>query len=124
MTRIILGAILGVVVWFAVVFAASYAIAALAPALGAALKVHATMAALWERLAISFAGSILSGIAAAAVSRESSRAPLAAGVLLLIWFAPYHLSIWTQFPIWYHLTFFVSLVVLSVAGGRLRGISH
>jgi hypothetical protein len=27
--------------------------------------------------------------------------------------------IWNQFPVWYHLTFFVSLVLLSVLGGRL-----
>jgi hypothetical protein len=119
MVRTILGAVAGVVIWFAVVLAAGYAIGALAPAVGEALKAHATVATLCERLAISFLGSILSGIAAALVSREAVRAPLAAGVLLLLWFVPYHWSIWPQFPVWYHATFFVSLPLLSLLGGRL-----
>ncbi len=39
---------------------------------------------------------------------------------MLLIFVPYHTTIWTQFPLWYHLTFFVSLLLLSVLGGRLR----
>jgi len=32
-----------------------------------------------------------------------------------------HYSIWDKFPIWYHLTFLVSLPLLSAIGGSLRG---
>ncbi|HEY0104785.1 MAG TPA: hypothetical protein VGB91_01785 [Rhizomicrobium sp.] len=121
MLRLILGAILGVVVWFAVAIGVSIAIREAAPPVAAALNAHVVFAALCARLGISFLASILAGLAAALISRESARAPLAAGVLLLIWFVPYHLSIWPQFPIWYHLTFFVSLLLLSLIGGRLAG---
>jgi len=123
--RLVLGIILGIVAWFAVVFVVSFALRAAAPALGATLVAHATTTAMGERLAISFVGSLLGGWLAATVAKEQ-RAPLIAGVLMLVIFVPYHLfgrdaggTIWTSFPLWYHLTFFVSLPVLSVLGGRL-----
>ncbi|HUO87945.1 MAG TPA: hypothetical protein VMU08_02125 [Rhizomicrobium sp.] len=111
----------GIVTWLAVVTGVSLALRAGVPALAADLAKHATMTALWERLAISFLGSLLGGLVAALVSGERMRAPLIAGVLLLLWWGTYHVTmIWNQFPVWYHLTFFVSLVLLSVLGGRLR----
>jgi len=58
------------------------------------------------------------------ISRESTRAPLGAGILLLVVFVPYHMTIWHNFPVWYHLTFFASLPVLSLLGGMLRSGSR
>jgi hypothetical protein len=120
MVRVILGALIGAVVWLAVVIGVSFVLREASPALAAALNAHTTMTALWERLAISFVGSLLGGLVAALVSDERTRAPLGAGVLLLLIFVPYHMTIWPQFPIWYHATFFVSLILLSTIGGRLR----
>ncbi len=121
------GIVLGVVAWFAVVFAVSFAIRAGDPSLSAALLAHTTPIAMIERLVISFIASLAAGYLAALLSGESRRAPLIAGMLLLVIFVPYHLygrdaqgTIWTSFPLWYHLTFFVSLPLLSVIGGRLR----
>ncbi len=119
MLRTILGAVAGVIIWHVAVFAISFCIAALAPDFGAALKAHADTAAQAARLGISAMASLVAGFTAAKIGRESFRAPLAASIVLLALYVPYHLSIWTQFPLWYHLTFFVSLPVLSVAGGRL-----
>lgn len=121
MLRVILGAVVGIVAWFAVVLGLSFAIRAADPALSAVLSAHVTVAALCGRLAISFLGSLIGGLFAALVSGERSRAPFIAGVLLLLGWGSYHVTmIWNQFPVWYHLTFFVSLVLLSVLGGRLR----
>ncbi len=121
MPRLILGAVLGDFAWFVVVIGLSLALRAAAPHLSAALNVHATAAALGGRLAISFLASIVSGLVAAFAGTERSRAPLASGVLLLIGFGYYHVTmIWDQFPLWYHLTFFVSLPLLSLLGGRLK----
>jgi len=80
-----------------------------------------TFPMLVTRLAISATGSVLSGALAAMIARDAFKASLAAGVLLLIIFVPYHLTIWIDFPIWYHLTFFASLPLLSLLGGRLTG---
>jgi hypothetical protein len=115
------GIVLGIAAWFVVVLGISFLIKAADPALNAALVAHATPTALIERLIISFAGTLAAGYVAALVSGESMRAPLIAGVLLLAFWGYYHVTmIWNQFPVWYHLTFFVSLVLLSALGGRLR----
>jgi uncharacterized protein (DUF983 family) len=67
--------------------------------------------------------SIVGGYVAAWVAGERVKVPLGAGILLLIVFVPYHLTIWNNFPIWYHLTFFISLPLLSVVGGAIRARS-
>jgi len=120
MGRLITGAVLGVVAWVAVVVGVSLLLREVAPVLSAAMNVHATATALAERLAVSFLGSLVGGFVAALVAGDRSRAPLVTGVLMLLIFVPYHTTIWTQFPIWYHLTFFVSLLLLSLLGGRLK----
>ena len=121
MVRTVVGVVAGAVTWLVVVIAVSFALREVAPAVAAELNRHATTIALAERLAISFLGSLIGGLIAALVSGERTRAPLIAGVLLLLWWGTYHVTmIWNQFPVWYHLTFFVSLVLLSVLGGRLK----
>jgi hypothetical protein len=122
MARTIGGTIAGVVAWFVVIMGIGFLIRATMPALAEALNAHATTVSLIERLVISFAGSIAGGSLAASIAGRGSWAPLAAGVVLLAGFGYYHVTmIWDQFPVWYHLTFFVSLPLLSYLGGRLRG---
>ncbi len=74
------------------------------------------------RLSESAVSSMFAGFIAAEIDRDG-RAPLAAGTVLLLLFAPGHYLLWTRFPVWYHLTFLVSLPLLSMIGGRLRGTS-
>jgi hypothetical protein len=120
--RIVLGIILGITAWFVIVLGVSFVIKSADPTLNAALASHVTTTALVERLIIGFASTIVAGYVAALVSGENGRAPLIAGVLLLAFWGYYHVTmIWNQFPVWYHLTFFVSLPLLSVLGGRLAG---
>ncbi|MBL6853114.1 MAG: hypothetical protein ISS15_01705 [Alphaproteobacteria bacterium] len=118
MGRIIAGAVVGVVAWFVVALGIAFVLGKVAPDLDAALKAHATVTALAERLMISFAGSLIGGYLAVLIA--NSRAALIAGVLLLLFWGTYHVMvIWHQFPVWYHLTFFVSLPLLAMAGARL-----
>ncbi|HXC54716.1 MAG TPA: hypothetical protein VNU97_05440 [Rhizomicrobium sp.] len=122
MLRLIAGIVAGVLVWMAVVIGVSLLLRAVAPGVDAAMVRHATTFAMAERLAVSFLGSLIGGAAAALVAADRSRAPLLAGLLLLAGFAYYHVTmIWHEFPVWYHLTFFVSLPLLSLFGGRLIG---
>jgi hypothetical protein len=37
----------------------------------------------------------------------------------VIVFIPEHMMLWEKFPVWYHLTFLLSLVPLTYAGGRI-----
>ena len=117
--RTIIGIVIGVAAWMAVVIGVSFVLRAAAPDVAVALNAHVTTVALYERLAISFLGSLAGGYLAALIARNQT-APLIAGVLLLLCWGYYHvMMIWHQFPLWYHLTFFVSLPLLSAIGGRL-----
>ena len=40
------------------------------------------------------------------------------GLILLAVFIPQHIALWNNFPVWYHLTFLLSLVPLTYLGGR------
>ena len=77
-----------------------------------------TLPMMVARLSISGVSSIVGGAVAAWVGK-GKRAPLVAGVILLLLFAPVHYSIWDKFPAWYHLTFLASLPLLSWLGGAL-----
>ena len=117
--RTIFGIVIGVVAWCAVVIGISFLLRAVAPDVNAALVAHTTTVAMAERLAISFLGSLAGGYLAALIAKDQT-APLIAGLLLLAGWGYFHVMvIWHQFPLWYHLTFFASLLLLSVLGGRL-----
>ena len=120
MLRLILGAVAGAVAWLVVAFAVGLMLGMLWPELAAASRNPLTLTTpmLMTRLGCSFLGSIIGGAVAARIGRNSSMASLGSGLLLLMIFVPYHLTIWNNFPIWYHLTFFVSLPVLSWFGSR------
>jgi len=78
-----------------------------------------TLPMMIARLSMSGISSVLSGGIAAVLGRDRLKPALIAGIVLLLFFLPVHYSLWSRFPVWYHLTFLSSLVILSVAGGRL-----
>ena len=122
MARTVLGAIAGIVTWMVAVTVVGFVIGQMWPELAVAGRnpPTLTLAMLATRLCISFACSVLCGAVAAWVGRDGMTAALAAGVVLLIGWGTYHVAvIWHLFPVWYHLTFFVSLPVFSLLGGRL-----
>ncbi len=77
-----------------------------------------TLPMMIARLSESAVASLVGGYVAALVGK-GGWAPLIAGTILLAAFIPEHYSIWSRFPIWYHLTFLTSLPVLSFLGGKL-----
>jgi hypothetical protein len=121
MFRLIAGALSGAVAWFVSILVLGFLVGIAWPEMAAIRDMTLlTVPMLITRLSISALGSLAGGYVAAMIGRESTKAPLGAGILLLIVFVPYHFTIWQNFPIWYHLTFFVSLPVLSLLGGMLR----
>ena len=42
------------------------------------------------------------------------------GIMLLAMFIPVHYGLWDKFPVWYHLTFLVSLLPLTLVGAALK----
>jgi hypothetical protein len=75
-----------------------------------------TFSMMIARLSISAVSSLASGFVAGWVGK-GRWAPLAAGTILLLPFLWVHYSLWSKFPIWYHIIFLISLPLLSVVGG-------
>jgi hypothetical protein len=78
-----------------------------------------TFGMLIARLAIALVTSLAAGAMAAVIAPRSSWVPWLLGVLLLVVFVAEHLKLWQVFPVWYHLTFLLTLVPLVVIGWRL-----
>jgi hypothetical protein len=55
----------------------------------------------------------------ASIIPTSLLAKLMPGVLLLVAFIPVHIRLWENFPVWYHLTFLLSLVPLTYFGATM-----
>ena len=85
----------------------------------AELTLHFSLGMMWARLTIAAVTSLLAGAIAEALAPASIYAPWILGAVLLAAFVPEHVSLWKAFPIWYHLTFLLTLVPLVALGARL-----
>ena len=72
------------------------------------------------RLALGAAASLCSGCVAAWIANGYQTAAMYLGILLLALFIPNHYLIWDKFPVWYHLTFLISLFPLTLLGAMLK----
>lgn len=78
-----------------------------------------TLAMKVARLSIAAVTSLVAGAVVRAVAPTSRWAPWMTGGIVLLMFLPSHVQLWTRFPIWYHLTFLLTLVPLVVLGAKL-----
>lgn len=82
-----------------------------------------TLAMMAGRLSIAALSSLLAGAVAGSIAPAGGRAAWVLGALLVIFFIPVHVGLWHRFPVWYHLTFLLTLAPLVAAGGGLwRGL--
>ena len=72
------------------------------------------------RLVLGAIASLGAGFVAAWIDKRQMRAATLTGIMLLLLFIPGHYRIWDKFPVWYHLTFLVSLIPLTLVGGMLN----
>jgi hypothetical protein len=126
MAKKILGVVAGLAAWVAIVMAAGAIMRLTWPAYASVADAMTfTLAMMMVRLAIGFLATMAAGLITAVVVPRSTVTTLMTGVLLLVAFIPQHISLWDKFPIWYHLTFLLSLVPLTYVGGmswiRWRG---
>jgi len=78
-----------------------------------------TLPMMLARLSIGAVATVFAGCTAAVVARRPSRSALTTGLVLLVLFIPQHIMLWARFPVWYHLTFLLSLVPFSILGGMV-----
>jgi len=122
MWRTIGGIVAGLVTWAVVVTILNFGLRAAIPDYHAAeATLQFTMTMKVGRLVEAALASLAAGAIVGVVAPSSRWAPWLVGLITLGIFLPVHVSLWTRFPIWYHLAFLVPLVPLVVLGGRLAG---
>ncbi len=131
MGRIILGVIAGFVLWSILWLGTDFA-------MGAAMSWYAQHQADFQRAMLTNGTfepnttilllnivralliSIAAGFVAALIARESRRAALILGILLLLFGIMVQVIAWRYLPVWYHLVFLALLIPATVLGGKLH----
>src|SRR5438477_6703268 len=72
------------------------------------------------RLSLAGISCLAAGAVVRAIAPESRAAPWLVGLVLLALFVPVHVQLWNKLPVWYHLTFLVTLAPLVALGASLR----
>jgi hypothetical protein len=119
MIKPILGVVAGLTVWLVLASVAGLILRAAWPEYAqVATAMTFTLSMKIARLAIGALATVAAGVVTRAVA-QSTAAGLVVGAMLLVIFIPEHVALWNKFPVWYHLTFLLSLVPLSYFGGRI-----
>jgi ABC-type uncharacterized transport system permease subunit len=124
MARGALGVVAGLASWFGIVMVAGLIMRGAWPAYASMADLMTfTFPMMSARLAISALATLAAGWVTAVIAKRSRLATLMPGVLLLLMFIPQHIMLWDRFPVWYHLTFLLSLVPLTIMGARIAGLA-
>lgn len=75
-----------------------------------------TLGMKWARLLMAIVTSLAAGAVTRWVSPSSRWAPFIVGGVVLVLFLPAHIAIWSRFPVWYHLTFLLTIIPAVLAG--------
>jgi hypothetical protein len=120
MKRSILACLAGLFTWFVVVIVINSLLRASIPNYTAAEQtLQFTLGMKWARLAMAIVTSLAAGAVTRTVSRSSRWAPLIVGSVVLAMFLPLHIAIWSKFPVWYHLTFLLTIIPAVLVGALL-----
>jgi len=120
MARGILGVIAGLAVWIAIAAGAGPIMRSAWPEYArVADAMTFTLPMMFARLAIGAVATLSAGWVTAVIARHSMVPRVITGLLLLVAFVPQHIILWHTFPVWYHLTFLISLVPLAYLGGQV-----
>ena len=117
--KALLAVVAGLVVWIAVVTVTGLIMRSSWPAYArVADAMTFTLPMMLARLSIGALATLAAGWVTAAIAPRPMLVRLMPGLILLAAFIPQHIALWNNFPVWYHLTFLLSLVPLTYLGGR------
>lgn len=120
MKRIILACLAGLLTWVVVITVINRALRLTLPNYTAAEHtLQFTMGMKWARLLMAIVTSVVAGAVTRWISRSSRWAPVIVGSVVLAMFVPVHVAIWSKFPVWYHLTFLLTIIPAVLAGGMI-----
>jgi hypothetical protein len=78
-----------------------------------------TLGMKWARLVMAIVTSMAAGAVTRWISMSSRWAPLIVGSVVLAVFLPAHIAIWSRLPVWYHLTFLLTIIPAVLVGALL-----
>jgi hypothetical protein len=125
MKRSILACLAGLLTWIVVVTVINRVLRLSLPDYTAAERtLQFTLGMKWARLLMAIVTSVASGAVTGWISRSSFGAPLIVGSLVLAMFVPFHIAIWSKFPVWYHLTFLLTIIPAVLVGALLPALGN
>lgn len=120
MWRTVGSIVAGLVAWAVVVTLINFGLRAAIPGYHAAeATLDFTLTMKIARLVMAAATSIAAGAVVSLIEPSRRWAPWLVGLIILAMFLPVHVSLWSKFPVWYHLGFLVPLAPLVALGGSL-----
>ena len=120
MKRSILACLAGLLTWIVVVTLINRVLRLSLPNYSPAERtLQFTLGMKWARLVMAVVTSVVAGAATGWISRSSRWAPLIVGSMVLAMFVPLHIVIWSKFPVWYHLTFLLTIIPAVLVGALL-----
>src|SRR5437764_8232603 len=120
MWRAIAGVIAGLIAWLVVVTMLNFGLRAAIPGYHAAeATLQFTSAMRIGRLSEAALTSLAAGAVAGLIAPARKWMPWLVGAIILAMFLPAHITLWSKFPVWYHLAFLLPLVPLVGLGGAL-----
>ena len=121
MMKTIAAVLAGLITWVLVATAVNLLLRASWPHYHAAeIAFNFTLGMMMARLALGALSSVCGGFVVAWVAKVDGAAVKLTGVALLVLFIPNHYLLWHKFPLWYHLTFLISLFPLTMMGAKLK----
>ena len=120
MKRSILACLAGLLTWIIVVSLINRLLRLTLPDYHAAEQtLQFTLGMKWARLVMAIVTSLAAGAVTGWISPSSRWPPWIVGVIVLAMFLPAHIAIWSRFPVWYHLTFLLTIVPAVLIGALL-----
>jgi len=120
MKRSILACLAGLLTWLVVVSLINRLLRlTMADYTTAEQTLQFTLAMKWARLTMAIVTSLAAGAVTGWTSLSSRWAPFIVGCAVLALFLPLHIAIWSRLPVWYHLTFLLTIIPAVLLGARL-----
>jgi ABC-type Co2+ transport system permease subunit len=120
MKRSILACLAGLLTWIVVVTVINRVLRLSLPNYTVAEQtLQFTLSVKWARLLMAIVASVVTGAVTGWIARSSRWAPLIVGSVVLAMFVPVHIAIWSKLPVWYHLTFLLTIIPAVLAGALL-----
>lgn len=120
MKRSILACLAGLFTWIVVVTVINRVLRLSLPNYTAAEQtLQFTLGMKWARLLMAIVTSLVAGAVTGWISQSRRWAALIVGGVVLAMFVPLHIAIWSKFPVWYHLTFLLTIIPAVLVGALL-----